>query len=67
MTHNFLKKELFECLDINCISMFRHFDTILPIFTQVFVYSLGAKWQLKLTCSVILLKLLLEKKSRNQI
>ena len=50
MTHNFLKKELFECLDINCIAMFRHFDTILPIFTQVFVYNLGAKWQLKLTC-----------------
>ena len=47
--------------------MFRDFDTTLPIFTLVFVFNLVAKWQLKLTCLVILVKLLLEKESRNQI
>ena len=34
---------LWECLDLNFISMFREFYTILPIFTQVFVYYLLAK------------------------
>ena len=58
---------LFEYLDLNCISIFRDFDTILPIFTHIFVYHLVAKWQLKLTCLVILVKLLLEKESRNRI
>ena len=44
---------LFECLDLNCISMYRDFDTIHPTFTHVFAYNLIAKWQLKLTCLVI--------------
>ena len=59
---------LFECLDLNCISMFRDFDTILPIFfTHVSVYNLAAKWQLKLTCLVLLVKLLLEKEIHNKV
>ena len=47
--------------------MFRDFDTILPIFTHVFVYNLVEKWLLKLTGLVILVKLLLEEENRNQI
>ena len=58
---------LFECLDLNCVSMFRDLDTILLIFTHVFLYNLVAKWQLKLTYVVILVKHLLEKESHNQI
>ena len=58
---------LFECIDLNCISMFRDIHTIFPIFTHIFVYNFVAKWQLKLTCLVILVKLLLEKENCNQI
>ena len=46
--------------------MFRDFDTMLSFFTQVFVDNLVAKWWLKVTCLAILVKLLLEKESRNQ-
>ena len=56
-------ERLFEYLDLNCMSMFRDFDTILLILTHGFVYNLVAKWQLKFTCLVILVKLLLEKES----
>ena len=48
--------------------MFRHVDTILPIFTHVFVHNLVTKSQLKLTCLVILVKLLLkQRKSQSDI
>ena len=58
---------LFECIDLNCISMFRDIQTIFPILKHIFAYNFVAKWQLKLTWLVILVKLLLEKENCNQI
>ena len=36
------------------------------MFTHVFVYNLVAKWQLKLTCLVILVKGSLKKKEKQK-